>query len=347
MNLRLKEIPAEYYPFIAGPHNSRIDALSGEKDIQIKVPQYYSWPHEAQPILPPANTLPSFTPHPNHHIQISGDRVQVQQARAEIERQVEALRRQIALEKLDIPRGQHQFIVGNNGESLHDLLHETGCAVILPPDNDDSESLYVTGPREKLDAGLEKVMKLASDFRSSSINISQLHNSAPLGAHAHARAITRYLQQRQAIAAIEKAHDSKIVLPAATDGPVTWEVYSRDGANTLKARSDISKLISAHPPTRVRQFGLDPFYHNHVRQNHQQRVREEHGVYLLFPDPSEQTDQVIIIYGGQEPELPRNVPSKAEIAQFEQALRKAQEEILDLISGQQPIKTRSVDVPPK
>jgi hypothetical protein len=48
---------------------------------------------------------------------ISGDRLAAQDARAEIERQVEELRRYITLSQIPIIRGRHQFIVGDGGDS--------------------------------------------------------------------------------------------------------------------------------------------------------------------------------------------------------------------------------------
>ena len=345
VNMRLKDIPAEFYPFIAGPRNAKIDSLTSGKDIQIKVPHYYSWSQQAGP--PPSsarNAPPKFTSHPSHHIQISGDRVQVQQARAEIERQVEALRKQIALDELAINRGQHQFIVGNRGETLHDLLEETGCAVILPPDGSDSEMLFVTGPRNKLDAGIDKVMNLATSMQMSNIDIAKQNGNA---GQAYARALTSYLQQRRAIQALEEAHSAHIVLPTIADGPMNWEVYAREGKNTIKARSDIINIVNAHPPSRIQHVSVDPFFHSHIRDLHQQRVRKEHGVYLILPEESEHTEKLVIVYGGSELDVPRQRPSSEEIQEFGRILAKVQEEILGIVSGQRPIDIRGVEVPSK
>ncbi|MCJ1403798.1 hypothetical protein MMC11_007021 [Xylographa trunciseda] len=352
VNMRLRDVPAEFYPFLAGPHGSGVDALEQGRNIKVKVPHYYSWSHQPPPQPPSSNNLPTFQPHPSSHIQLSGDRRAVQEARAEIDRQVASLRQQLTLVQLAINRGQHQFIAGDRGDALHDLLEETGCAVILPPDSDDTEMLTVTGPRDKIELGMDKVMNLATSMQMSSVDVGRQHSNAPMGAHAHARALTRYLQEREAIAKLEKLYDSRIVLPTSEDGPVTWEVYSRDGKNTIRARSDIMNIINAHPPSRLRQMGMDPFFYEYLKNEHQKRVRKDHGVHVLIPDAADLNPQVILVYDGSDAtnddfEIPRQRPSQAETTQFDKALQQAQEYIMRLIGGQEPIDVLELEIPEK
>jgi len=353
VNLRLRDIPAEFYPFLAGPHGSRVNDLKQGRDIEVKVPHYYSWSHQAPPQPSSNSSPPGFLPHPTSHIQLSGDRRAVQDVRAEIERQVAALRQQITLAQVPgINRGQYQFIVGEGGESLHDLLQDTGCAVILPPESDDSEILNITGPYDRIESGIDKVMELAASMQMSSVDIARQHHNAPMGAHAHARALTRYLQQREAIAKLERMHDSHIVVPTSEDGPVTWEVYSRDGKNNIRAKSDIMNLVNAHPPTRLRQMNVDPFFYQHLREEESRRVRENYGVHVLLPRQTDNNPQVVLVYEGPntgqgEFDLPRQRPSQSDIAEFERALQEAQQHIINLVGGQVSIGTREVDVPSK
>lgn len=353
VNMRLRDIPEEYYPFIAGPHDARIRALEDGRQVKIHIPQYHTWSGQPPPQTPVPGMLPQFEPNRGSHIRISGDRAAAKEARLEIERQVEQLRRQITLSQLAINRGQHQFIIGDQGTSLHDLLEETGCAVILPPSTDDTEMLTITGPQDNIDLAIEKIMNLATSMHMQSIDIAKQHASAPAGAQAHARALTRYLQQRQAIEQLERQFDARIVLPTTEGSPMNWEVYSRDGKNTIRARSDIMNLINAHPPTRLRHVPVDPFYHQYLQQQAAQRIRNEFGVHLMLPEENTQSPQVILIYEGPDipptPEhtLPRQRPSPAEVADFERALHQAQAHVQSLIQGGQQLKSRSFTVPAK
>lgn len=350
VNMRLKEIPPEFFPFIAGAHNARVNAMEEGKKVQIRVPQYDIWSHQPPPQVPASNQRPTFVPHPDRHIHISGDRLAALEARAEIERHVEELRRQITLQQLAINRGQHQFIVGDRSGSMHDFLAETGCAVILPPDSDSTEVLTITGPADQIELGVNKAMDLATSMQMASVEFSRQHLNAPNGAEMHARALSQYFQRRQAIKELERSYNAHIVLPTSSEGPVTWEVYSRDGKNTIRARSDILNLIQAHPPARLAHVDVDPFFHEHLHE-HCPRMQDQFGVHLIVPDEEEST-QVLLVYegpSGLEPQYQpsRQRPSNAEVAEFENALREAQEHILSLIGNRGEILGKTLEVPKK
>ena len=351
VNIRLRDIPAEFFPFIAGPHDASINALENGREIQVHIPQYHTWSSQPPPQAPPAGVPPQFVPDPSNHIRISGDRNVAQEVRSAIERRVDQLRRQITLSQLTIDRGRHQFILGDNGKSLNDLLQETGCAVILPPASDDTELLTITGPPDKIDSGIEKVMNLASSMQVSSVDVARQHSNAPMGPQAHARALTRYLQQRQAIEQLERQYDARIVLPTAEESPMNWEIYSREGKNTIRARSDIINLINAHPPTRVRQVKVDPFFHQHIQQQSFRHVRDAFGVHLLSPGSMDRQQHMVLVYEGpseaEQYQPPIKRPSPNEVAEFEKALDQAQEHILNLVQGQQEIGAASIEVPLK
>ncbi len=350
--IRLRNIPAEFFPFIAGPHNSGISALESNGQLKVEVPHYYRW--SQQPPAPPLSPdkIPQFMPDITKYIRISGDRLAAQEARTAIERQVEHLRHQITLSHLAISRGQHQFILGENGSSLHDFLDETGCAVILPPGSDDTEVLYVTGPHDKIELGIEKVMNLATVMQMSSIDIARQHANAPIGPQAHARALTRYLQQRRAIEQLEKQYDLHIILPTAQEGPMNWEVYSKDGKNTIRARSDIMNMINAYPPARIRHVKADPFYHQYLQNNGAKLIRDDFGVHLLSLNEMNQNSEVVLVYEGigllqAEYQSPKQRPSPSEVAEFEKFLDNAQAHILSLLEDQEELDAASVEVLPK
>ena len=352
VNLRLRDIPAEYFPFIAGPHNSGISALEDGREIRVQVPHYHTW-SEQPPPQAPSSGMPVFLPSSDNHIRISGNRLAAQEARAAIERHVQELRRQITLSQIPIERGRHQFISDSKGASLNDILAETGCAVILPPPSEDTELLTVIGPQDKLEIGTNKIIDLASSMQMSLVDVARQHANAPLGPQAHARALTRYLQQRQAIQQLERQFDARIVVPTTENGPTSWEVYHKDGRNGIRARQDITNLISAHPPARLRHVEVDPFFHEHIHRQGAQRIRDDFGVHLLPPEDINQYPHVVLVYEGPSPsdggeyELPRQRPSNDEVAEFEAKLRQAQDFILGLIQGQQDIGAASVDVPVK
>lgn len=351
INTRMRDIPAEFYPFLAGAHNSRVGAFEQGRDLKVQIPHYHTWSGQAPPQPNAPRQLPAFLPQAALPIQIAGDRQAANEVRLQIEREVEHLRRQLVADQIAIERGRHQFIIGNKGTSLHDFLHETGCSVVLPPDSEDSEMLTIIGPADRLDDGVNKIMDLASSMSMASVDIARQHQNAPSGAQTHARNLTRYLQQREAIKQLEQLYDARIVAQTTAGGPTAWEVYSRDGKNTMRARSDIMNLISGHPPTRLAPVSVNPFYHEHLRQRAAQQVREQFGVHVVVPEELDDADEILLVYEGpsaaSEYELPRKQPSANEVREFEKALQEAQAHILGLISGQQDVVSRDVEAPTK
>ncbi|KAL4788328.1 hypothetical protein BJX76DRAFT_344967 [Aspergillus varians] len=350
MNLRLRSIPPEFFPFIAGAHNENLRNIEERTKAQVHVPRYDTWqsqapPQEAEP------GLVQFLPVSDRHILISGERAATQEARAEIEKLAADLQRQLTLRQLAINRGQHQFILGDNANALHEFLAETGCAIVLPPSSDETEFLTVTGPLQRIEDGVNRAMDLATSMQMASIDLSRQHPNAPLGPHAHARALTRYLNQRQIIKELESMYDSRIALSPASDGPVTWEVYSRDGKNTIRARSDILNLVQAHPPARLRHLTVDPYFHPYMRSRTISQLRSDYGVHVLVPEEVDSSD-VVLIYEGpsassSQLEIPRQRPSAADLDAFEKGLQAAQEYLLNALGSHDDIVAKTVSIPSK
>lgn len=342
---RLRNIPPEYYPFLAASDNQRLHGLQQGRDLRIKIPQYHTW-NDSLPIASVNRQPVTFKPQTGLPIQLAGDRHAIAEAKAEIERQVQELEQQLTLEHLDVEKGRHQFIVGEKGKALHEFLQETGCSVILPPDGDNSETLAIVGPADKIEEATNRVMELASSMAMASADIARAHASAPRGAQVHARDITRYLQQRSALQELERTHDARIV----PDSTGAWQIYARDGKNAIKARSDIMSLIAGHPPSRFQSAQVDPFYHQHIRESVAPQIRERHGVRVVVPDEFS-NEPVLLVFEDRAPSpeynLPRGAPQAQQVQAFERALQQAQQEINALLSGRPDIVSRDVDAPAK
>lgn len=350
MNLRLKTIPPEFFPFIAGAHDAALREIEERTKTQVNVPRYDTW--TSQP--PPQEANPGqvqFVPCADKHILISGERAAAQEARAEIERLAEELKRKLTLRQLAINRGQHQFILGDQADALHRFLAHTGCAIVLPPPSDESEFLTITGPLDQIETGINHAMDLATSMQMASIDFSRQHPNAPAGPHVHARALTQYLERRKIIKQLESAYDARIALPPSAEGPVTWEVYSRDGKNTIRARSDIMNLVQAYPPSRLRHVPVDPYFHSYLRSHRTSKIQDDYGVHLLIPDDTNSPD-IVLVYEGPAAtaskfEAPRKRPTPAEVSAFEKSLQEAQEYLLATIGDQNDILAKTVSIPTK
>ncbi len=348
VNLRLKDIPAEFYPFLAGPNNVHAEKLMQDRDVNIQIPHYHTWRSQAPPQAA-RNQAPLFVPQANFPIQISGDRVAAQQIQAELERRVQHLHQQLAVEQRSIERGRHQFIVGDRGGSLHDFLEETGCSIVLPPNTEDSETVYIVGPPSKLEQGINKLEDLAASMTMATADAAREHKGPNAQAHAHN--LTQYLRQRQVLAELERQHEASIVAPIDSEGPTGWEIYARNGKNSMKARGDVISVFASHPPTRFATIDVDPFYHTFLKQRNAPRIRQDHGVFMLFPDEAKESSELILVFEDNGPSdqysIPRGAPSSADVKAFQKALQQAQKLIQDLTSNQPPIQSQNLQANPK
>ncbi|KAG4420051.1 hypothetical protein IFR04_006810 [Cadophora malorum] len=346
INTRLRTIPAEFYPFLAGPASS----LESSHGVQVQVPQHHTWtsqppPRKAGPGQ--AEFLPAFG---DNHITLGGDRAAVQAARAEIERLTQELRQRLAVEQYaGIDRGQHQYVIGQQGKTPDEFFGETQCAIILPTD-DGEDIITFIGPADKLQAAKEYATDLASSINSSSLDVSRQFRNAPGGARVHARNVTQYLRDRKEIERLEAAHKASIVTPILEDGAGAWELYFRDSASGIRAKDEINQILGAHPPSRMATVPIDPFFHRHIQRDITPRVKKDYGVHVVIPDASEQGAPVLLVFEGDsglnpEYQVPRDSPSAEEIKAFKQGLEDARRHILDIISKQAAIISTSIDVP--
>jgi rRNA processing protein Krr1/Pno1 len=346
---RLKGIPAEFYPFIAGPKNSSITSFEQDKGIQVRVPPYHAWSSQP-PTVPAPGQRPEFAPATESFIQLAGEREAVKAAREAIEKRAQELREQLMLEQLSIQRGRHQFIIGERGIPLDDFFEETGCTIVMPTDEDD-DMVTIIGPADQVQAGLEKAMDLAMNMQCSNIDISRFHRQAPGGAAAHARNVTRYLRQVREIQRLEKLYNVHFNTPFSEEGALPWELYSRDGKNAIRAQSEIKGLVDAHPPARMATVAVDPFFHQYIRNDVTPQVRREYGVRLVVPEASEADAPVLLVYEGTSAadsyQIPRSQPTQNELREMQKWLQDAQAYITSLINQQESLSSRAIEVPQK
>ncbi|GJN73524.1 hypothetical protein PLICBS_007604 [Purpureocillium lilacinum] len=350
---KVRGIAPAFYPFLAGPANAAAQSLEDENGVQIRVPPHQPFSRVPAPVAPAPGQRPVFHPagSDDDHIQLAGDRAAVQKVRAEIERRAAQLQKELEAEQLSIQRGRHQFIVGDRGVPADDFFAETGCAILLPSEEDD-DMVTIIGPADRVQAGLERAMDLAMGMQMSNIDISRFHRTAPSGAAAHAANVTRYLRQRREIERLEKLYNTHINTPFSQDGALPWELYSREGKNAIRAQSEITGIINGLPPSRMQAVPVDPFFHQHLRNDVTPRVKKDYGVHVVVPEASEADAPVLLVFEGPDPadgpyQVPRTKPTDAEVKAFQQGIDDARKHILELLNKQESLTSTTLDVPAK
>lgn len=347
---KLRGIPIEFYPFIAGPRDSRVRALEAENGVSIKVPRQSLWTSQPIPAIPEAGQPLTFpTDEIEEFITLTGDRAAVQKTRADIEQLARDLQHQLRLDQFSVQHGRHQFIVGKQGIPIEDFFADTECSLLLPA-NAEEDLVTVIGPPERVPNALEKAMDLALGMQCSNFDISRFHRNAPNGAAVHARNVTRYLRARREIARLEAAYQAHINTPSSEQGALPWEIYSRDGKNSIRAQSEITAIMNGHPPSRIASVPVDPFFHAHLSKDVSPRLRSDYGVHIVVPEASEAGLPVLLVYEGRSDapfEAPKTAPSEDEVKIFQQGVKDAEKHITDLINKQERIESISIGVPLK
>lgn len=71
---------------------------------------------------------------------------------------------------VDVKKSQHKYIIGPKGNSINEILLETGVFVEMPGSDNASESITLRGPQEKLGLALTKVYEKANSVVSSDVH---------------------------------------------------------------------------------------------------------------------------------------------------------------------------------
>ncbi|RKF81647.1 Vigilin 1 [Golovinomyces cichoracearum] len=348
---KLRNIPVEFYPFISGPNNMKLNALEQTHNVQIHVPSQHIWTINPPPQKPPAGKLPKFSPPASDElITIIGDRANIQAAQVEIEQITQKLHQEITVEQFMVNNSQHQFIIGEQGVSLQSFFTKTGCGIILPSDPSE-DSITVIGPPEHIENAMDYAIDLASSMNQTIIDISRLYRNHQGNARLHARNITNYLLDRNEIKNLCQRYQIHIATPMDSEGAAPWEVFYRSEHSKIatKAQTEVGSIILAHPPARMATINTDSFFHDYLRRSIAQSVKNDYGVHIVIPKRNSNDDVLLVYEGntesGSDYQIPRERPDAALTKVFEQSLADARKYIDGILSKQAQIVETSLDVP--
>lgn len=103
-------IPKIYHPFILGPYNETLQHITKETGARINIP--------------PASVM-------KNELTIAGEKEAVAKAKEMVLNIYEQKKNCVPL-SIKIPRNQHKYIIGKGGQTLQEILKETGVSVELP-----------------------------------------------------------------------------------------------------------------------------------------------------------------------------------------------------------------------
>lgn len=348
VNIPLREIPPEFYPFLASRHAAEMERLQRDRELNIRIPEYSTWQAQAPPRSAGPNARPTFVPHGDSHIILSGEQEAAMEAKAEIEAIVKQLEQQLILEELTIEQALHPHIVGERGMDPVQFLEQTGCALILPPHHEEIDEVHIIGPADRIAEGQKLAMELMDKKHNRPFDLRKQYADAPHGPERHSRALARYLQQKALEREFMNSHNSEIVFPVHPNAAPSWAVISDDSQKAVAARNELTKIASAFPTSRIQLVEMDSFYHPHIEDMFAEQLQNDHGVIMIVPE--DDNDHVVLVYEGPTQEgpftLPRQRPTSPEQREFERALQAAQEFLLGGIPTGK-ITASEFPIPPK
>jgi len=136
------EVPKIYHPFIQGANNANVNALTAQHaNVRINIP----------PLSVNRDEL-----------SITGEKEGVLACKAAIHQIWREMEKKCSTIQVEVKKSQHRYVIGPRGNAINEILAETGVFVEMPPNTDDSETITLRGPQEKLGLALTKVYEKAN-----------------------------------------------------------------------------------------------------------------------------------------------------------------------------------------
>ncbi|WBW75025.1 KH domain RNA binding protein, vigilin [Schizosaccharomyces osmophilus] len=297
--IRINTIPTDLYNLLRGADGSNIAEYEQGKDLKVQIPFAYS--DSNLPVNP---------------IVLFGEKSCVRECALFLQGKAEELARTTIPTMIPVPRRQHRFINGEKSAGIQDILRSTGCSVILPPINSESDIVSVRGPAMNISDGIKMTMERANSTVIDAVNVSNVFTSLK-DPFSHANLLARFFIRSKFLSQYENALKVQFHLPKReelqepTNKSVIVEISSKDGENVLNARATLIKIIGQFPPHKFYNVEIDPLLQRYVigsKGKNLQKLRADHSVELLIGDNGEDDSSVILCFTGSADEkLPEQI----------------------------------------
>uniref|UniRef100_UPI00358DE364 vigilin isoform X2 n=1 Tax=Myxine glutinosa TaxID=7769 RepID=UPI00358DE364 len=138
-----------FHPFITGAFNKVVNELMSETGTRINIP-------------PPSVG--------KDEIVITGEKEAVSQAAAKIRHIYEQKKRKTTNISVEVKKSQHKYIIGPKGNTLQEIMEQTGVSVEIPALDSNSETIILRGEQDKLGPALTHVYAKANSVACMSVH---------------------------------------------------------------------------------------------------------------------------------------------------------------------------------
>uniref|UniRef100_A0A671R3M8 Vigilin-like n=1 Tax=Sinocyclocheilus anshuiensis TaxID=1608454 RepID=A0A671R3M8_9TELE len=244
-----------FHPFIAGAYNQLVQEVSQETGARISIP-------------PPSV--------PKDEIVITGEKEAVATAIARIRAIYEDKKRKTTTISVEVKKSQHKYIVGPKGNTLQEILENTGVSVEMPPLDSASETIILRGEPDKLGPALTQVYAKAK-------SVIVVEVIAPAWLHRFiigkkGQNISRITQQLPKVHIEFTDGEECISLEGPTEEVEQAQAQLQEIIKDLMARMDYAEI------------NIDHRFHRHLIGKNGaniNRIKEQYKVSVRIPQDSE------------------------------------------------------------
>ncbi|KAI9321820.1 hypothetical protein BX666DRAFT_1874980 [Dichotomocladium elegans] len=327
--IKVDDIDSKYYLFLSGPRGQTFQKLEADLGVKIQLP----------PLVGEGEGGP---------ITISGDKEKILAAKQVLEKMYAELQHKYRTAAIGIPKRQHKYLLGKDGESLREILEASGCTVELPPQGDSSDSITIRGPDERLLEGLTLVMAKAREVHVSVLDLVDMNKSSAQP-FVYAKAMLKYLVSKGTFGKIESQYGVEIGVPSSLGqlkDSVPVEFVSKDEKAIVDAYKAGFDACRAMTPEFFGVVDVEPHLHRHIAVRHArqlQRIKSRHSVEIFFPEEKDEGEipTISLVYDNKETVEPAD--QKPEAAK--EALEAAIAEIKKIAADSSDFVSKTLSIP--
>ncbi|KAL2312858.1 Vigilin [Schizosaccharomyces pombe] len=320
--VRITHISTELYSLLRGPDGKNIKELEEGRDLKVQIPFAYLDP--SAPVNP---------------IVLSGEKSAVRECALYLQGQAEELLRTTIPTMLPIPRRQHRFINGEKGVGIQDILRKSGCSVILPPINGDSDVVSVRGPALNISEGIRLTLERANSTIVDAVNITTAYASSKNPFDIASIVARLFLRSRKLIpleeeCAVQYHLPKREELQSNSNKTVIIEISGKSQEAVREGRAKLLALVNQFPESKFYKVTIDPLLQRYVigsKGKNLQKLRNEHQVELLVGEYGEEDPDVIVCYiGADDGKSPDQI--QKELADLAESVKSSAEASAKIVS---------------
>jgi predicted PilT family ATPase len=304
-------VPQHHHRLLLAGRGAKIQDICHQCNVQIKFPERarteqgeYNRSSPQMPPVPNGNTEVTDVPYdenaqennPQDYVLVTGRAEKCEEAK-------ELLLAEIPIsETINVPYDYHRNLIGKAGVEIRKLMDRFKVNIRIPPQDDQSDEIVVTGPPANVKEGIAAVMarieELDEEAKDRELKSHQVFVTVP--AEFHSKLIGT---KGSEITRLRNKYDVQITIPpknAENPNEIIITGYEKNAEECkefiTKAFADFQSLISL-------EITLDARIHSRLigqRGKNIRKIMDQYGVEIRFPRNSDPDPNLVIVSGKSE-----------------------------------------------